>query len=74
MWNVSTVPTVLYFNCSRRSGMFLRFQQCDILTVLAVWYIICPRQSGMFLLSRQCGILTDPDNMECSYYSYSLVF
>jgi hypothetical protein len=33
MWNAITVPTVWYINCSRQCGMFLRFQQCGILTV-----------------------------------------
>jgi hypothetical protein len=33
MWNVLTVPTVWYFNCSRQCGMFLLFRQCGILTV-----------------------------------------
>jgi hypothetical protein len=59
MWNVLTVPTVWYINCSRQYGMFLLFLQCGILTVLAVWYISCPRF---------------PDNVECSYCSYIVVF
>jgi hypothetical protein len=47
---------------------------CKVLTVPTLWYVNCPRQFGMFLLSRQCGILTVPDNVECSYCSYIVVF
>jgi hypothetical protein len=83
MWNILTVPTVWYFNCSRQCVMFLLFLQFGILTVTdnveyiltvpTVWYFKCPRQCGMFLLYRQCGILTVPDNVECSYCSESVV-
>ena len=82
MWNVLTVPTVWYFNCSRQCGMFSLFLHCGILTVpdnVECSYCSdsvvfnCPRQCGMFLLFRQCGILTVPDNVECSYRSESVL-
>jgi hypothetical protein len=59
MWSVLNVPTMCYFNCPRQRGMFLLFLQCGILTVLAVCYISCLRL---------------PDNVECSYCSYIVVF
>jgi hypothetical protein len=46
----------------------------NVLTVPTVWNFNCPRQHGMFLLFRQFGILTVPDNVECSYCSYIVVF
>jgi hypothetical protein len=33
MWNVLTVPTVWYVNCTRQCVVFLFFLQCGILTV-----------------------------------------
>ena len=33
MWNVITVPTVVYFNSPRQCGMLVLFRQCCILTV-----------------------------------------
>ena len=62
------------FNFSRQYGMFFLFLQCGILTAPKVWYFNWPQQYGIFLLFLECGILTVPDNMECSNYSYSVVF
>jgi hypothetical protein len=79
MWNVLTVPSLWYFNCPRQCVMFLLFRQfgilmLNILTVPTVWYFNCPLRCGMFLLFQHCGILTVPENVECSYCSYSVVF
>jgi hypothetical protein len=46
----------------------------NVLTVPTVWDFNCPRKCGMFLLFLQCGMLTVPDNVKCSYSSYSVVF
>jgi hypothetical protein len=44
----------------------------NVLTVPTVWYFNCHRQCWMFLLFLQCGILTVPDNVECSYCSWTV--
>jgi hypothetical protein len=72
MWNFLTVPTVWYFNCPLRCGMFLLFLECGILTFHD--NVQCPGQCKMLLLFLQCGILIVHDNVECSYCSYSVVF
>jgi hypothetical protein len=46
----------------------------SVLNVPIMWYFNCPGQRGMLLLFLQCGILTVPDNVECFYCSYSVIF
>ena len=46
----------------------------SVLNVPIMWYFNCPGQRGMLLLFLQCGILTVPDNVECLYCSYSVIF